>query len=157
LRGCTPDRVYPVLFLDAKHRLGVREDLQSKPEDKAVEVKLQHCGEAKVRFLDQGRRPVVDHQPFLYVMVPPNRSGEEGEEELEDRHAEMHELDEFDLLHYRDGPRTDTDGRSILPALIPGVRYRMINRADPNGGWREFEATAGQTLSLSDVIIKRLR
>jgi RNA polymerase sigma factor (sigma-70 family) len=157
LRGCTPGRVYPVLFLDAKHRLGARADLRAEPDGKPAEVRLQPCGEAEVRFLDQRRRPVAGHQPFLYVMVPPDGVGDEGEEDLEERPAEMHELDELDLLHYRDGPRTDTDGRVLLPALIPGVRYRMNHYVDLDGGWREFEAAAGQTLSLPDVIIKRPR
>src|SRR5262249_25680158 len=103
------------------------------------------------------RRPVAGHQPFLYVMVPPDHASDEGEEDMEGRPAEMHELDEFDLLHYRDGPRTDADGRVMLPALIPGVRYRMNHYTDADGGWREFETTAGQTLSLPDVIIERSR
>jgi hypothetical protein len=44
-----------------------------------------------------------------------------------------------------------------LPALIPGVRYRMNHYLDADGGWREFEVTPGQTLSLPDVILRRPR
>jgi hypothetical protein len=69
----------------------------------------------------------------------------------------MHELDEFDLCHYQKGPHTDACGRVTLPALIPGVRYRMDHYVDADGGWREFEAVEGQTLSLPDVTLQRSR
>src|SRR5262249_10367106 len=101
LRGCVPGRVYPVLFLDAKHRLGARAELVADPvKRKPVEVKLKRCGEAQVRFVDPRGRPVAGHEPFLYVMVPPDRPGDEEEDSLEEPASEMHELDEFDLYHY---------------------------------------------------------
>jgi hypothetical protein len=157
LRGCTAGRVYPTLFLDSKHRLGSRVDLRAEPDEKPVEVKLQRCGEAEVRFLDEQRHPVAGLKPILYLKVPPDRAGVEVEEEREYLPAEKHELDEFDLLHYRDGPRTDKDGRVMLPALIPGVCYQLVNASSRERGRREFQVATGQTLSLPDAIIKRPR
>jgi RNA polymerase sigma factor (sigma-70 family) len=182
LRGCVPGRAYPVLFLDARHRLGVKVELLAVEDGKPVEVRLQPCGAAEVRFVDARGRPVAGYQPFLYVMVPSDRAGDEedGPEpaaaethnryklcpdypdtpptgKLPPRTAEMHELDEFDLDHYRDGPRTDAEGRVTLPALIPGVRYRMNHYLDAGGAWREFETAAGQTLSLPEVVLPHRR
>jgi RNA polymerase sigma factor (sigma-70 family) len=158
LRGCVPGRVYPVLFLDAKCRLGALAELTAgRGEEKRVEVRLKPCGEAVVHFVDPRGRPVAGHMPFLYVMVPPDQPGDEEADDGEGPPAEMHELDEFDLRHYQKGPYTDASGRVTLPALIPGVRYRMDHYMDADGGWREFEAAAGQTLSLPNVTIKRPR
>jgi RNA polymerase sigma factor (sigma-70 family) len=154
LRGCVPGRVYPVLFLDPSRRLGAQVELLAEANGKPVEVRLQSCGVAEVRFVDESGQPVAGHQPFLYVMVPPDRrEGEEGV--APSSAAAMHELDEFDPDHYRDGPRTDADGRVALPALIPGVRYRMSHYRDDSGAWREIETKPGQTLSLPDVVLNR--
>jgi RNA polymerase sigma factor (sigma-70 family) len=182
LRGCVAGRVYPVLFLDARRRLGAKVELQAAADSKPVEVRLQPCGAADVRFVDAHGQPVAGYQPFLFVMVPSDRAVEEEDDsepaavaihqqdksDREDsislplgkrppRTAEMHELDEFDPDHYRDGPRTDGEGRVTLPALIPGVRYRMSHYLDSSGRWDEFETAAGQTLSLPDVVLHHRR
>jgi hypothetical protein len=152
VRGCLPGRVYPLLFLDARRRLGAQLELTAPTDNtKPIEVRLQPCGSAEVRFVDARGRPVAGYQPFLYVMVPSDRLDDE--DSVESDPAEMHELDEFDPDHYRDGPRTDAEGRVILPNLIPGVRYRMSHYLNAGGTWREFEVEAGQTLSLPDVVL----
>lgn len=156
LRGCVPGRIYPVLFLDSRRRLGVKAELLAVADGKPVDVRLQPCGSANVRFVEERGRPVAGHQPYLYVMVPSDRASEE-EDGTETVSAEMHELDEFDPDHYRHEPRTDAEGRVTLPALIPGVRYRMSHYRDASGAWREIEAMAGQTLSLPDVVLYRHR
>jgi hypothetical protein len=153
LPGCVPGRLYPVLFLDARRCLGARVDLLAGG-DRPVDVRLQPCGTAEVRFLDAHGQAVAGHQPFLYVMAPPDRATEDGDGR-EPAPAEMHELDEFDPGHYRDGPRTDAAGRVALPALIPGVRHRMSGYLDAGGAWREFETRQGQKLSLPDVVLPR--
>jgi hypothetical protein len=182
IRGCVPGRIYPVLFLDARRRLGALVELRAAPDGKPVEVRLQPCAEADARFVDAHGRPVAGYQPFLYVMVPPDRASEEEDDpesasteihvrdefgqdprnphpsmKMPPRTAEMHELDEFDPEHYREGPRTDAEGRVTLPLLIPGVRYRMNHYQDAAGAWREFAASAGQTLSLPDVVLHHRR
>jgi RNA polymerase sigma factor (sigma-70 family) len=175
LRGCVAGRVYPVLFLDARRRLGAKVELLAAVDGKPVEVRLQPCGAADVRFVDANGRPVAGYQPFLYAMVPSDREESEEwrvrSEEKEGRPesslllswkgkrrtAQMHELDEFDPDHYRDGPRTDAEGRVTLPSLIPGVRYRMSHYQDVTGAWCEFEVEPGQKLSLPDVRLNRAR
>jgi RNA polymerase sigma factor (sigma-70 family) len=182
LRGCVPGRVYPLFFLDARHRLGAKVKLRAADDGKPVEVRLQPCGTAEVRFVDAGGRPVAGYQPFLFVMVPSDRSSDEEDDsepaaaaahkrdKVDPEHtdssspnnwpprtAEMHELDELDPDHYRDGPRTDAEGRVSLPALIPGVRYRMSHYLDADGRWDEFETAAGQSLSLPDVVLPHRR
>lgn len=153
LRGCLPGRVYPVLFLDSRRRLGAQVELVAETDKtKPIEVRLQPCGAAEARFVDARGRPVAGYQPFLYVMVPSGRLGDD-EDDAEPAPAEMHELDEFDPDHYREGPKTDAEGRVTLPALIPGARYRMSRWVDAAGAWREFQTAAGQTLSLPDVVL----
>ncbi len=154
LRGCVPGRVYPVLILDAKRRLGAKVELLADADGNPVEVRLQPCGTARVRFIDDRGRPVAGYQPYLYAMVPSDRAVD-GEDGLEPTPAEMHELDEFDPTHYRREPRTDAEGFVSLPALIPGVRYRMSHYRDAAGTWREIETKPGQTLSLPDVVLNR--
>jgi hypothetical protein len=156
LHGCVPGRVYPTLFLDARRGLGARVELIAGIDNaKPIEVRLQPCGAAEVRFVDARGRPVAGYQPFLYVMVPPDRLDDD--EDAEPAPAEMHELDELDPDRYREGPKTDAEGCVTLPALIPGVRYRMSRYLDASGGWREFETTSGQTLSLPDVVLRHRR
>jgi RNA polymerase sigma factor (sigma-70 family) len=182
VRGCVPGRIYPLLFLDTRRRLGALVELPAAADGKPVEVRLQPCGQAEVRFVDARGRPVAGYQPFLYQMVPSDRAGEEEDDpefasteihvwdefgkdphnphptvKMPPRTAEMHELDEFNPEHYRDGPRTDAEGHVTLPLLIPGVRYRMNHYQDAAGAWREFEVSAGQTLSLPDVVLHHRR
>lgn len=152
LGGCIPGRVYPVLFLDARRRLGLKAELLADTEEKPVEIRLLPCGSAKVRFVEEMGRPRAGYQPFLYVMVPSDRP-EGAEDDLEPSTPEMHELDEFDPAHYRGIPRTDADGFVTLPALIPGVSYRMSHYRTAAGAWREFGASTGQIVSLPDVVL----
>src|SRR6202022_81320 len=53
LHGCDPQETYPVLFLDARHRLGAAVKLSAKhAAGDPVTVRLTPCGSARLRFVD---------------------------------------------------------------------------------------------------------
>src|SRR5205823_362618 len=56
-----------------------------------------------------------------------------------------------DPRHYVKGPRTDADGRVLLPALVPGALYRL---ARLDGTTRDFRVEAGKGVDLGDVRIQ---
>src|SRR5262249_50653526 len=74
LRGCDPERTYPVYFLAAKTRLGALVEVAGKG-DEPVTVKLAPCGSAVVRFVDADGNPRPSYRPNpfgLQLLVRPN-------------------------------------------------------------------------------------
>lgn len=57
-----------------------------------------------------------------------------------------------DPRHYGAGPRTDAEGKIILPCLVPGANYR-ISQLD--GKARDFTVEPGQTVDLGDVRVAK--
>ena len=54
--------------------------------------------------------------------------------------------------------RTDAQGKTTFPLLIPGATYRVA-ALEPGKGWTgkvEFRAAAGKTVKLPDVVLHRV-
>jgi RNA polymerase sigma factor (sigma-70 family) len=153
LRGCEPGRVYPVLFLDGKNNIGARVDLQDPVDGKALRVKLQHCGEATARVLDELGEPCSHFAPNMWIMAPCDYVADANEIELANRADEAHRLAGFDVWNYRlgNGPATDDHGFVVFPGLIPGVRYRLVDPSNSGGKMVEFEVSTGQSLTLPEI------
>jgi RNA polymerase sigma factor (sigma-70 family) len=149
LRGCEAGRLYTVLFLDARHKFGARVDLRA--DGQAATVKLERCGQVAVRMINE-RFEAWNKSPVLAVVVPP-RPASKGEPEEAPPGDVLYAMSRFDPLHY--GRTTtlahDKQGKMILPALIPGVRYRLANvRARTGNGELKpiyWEVGPGQSLT----------
>ena len=59
LHGCDPGSSAPVLFLDAKRQRGATVELSGKQAGEDVEVKMEHCGTATVRLVDEQGKPAA--------------------------------------------------------------------------------------------------
>jgi protocatechuate 3,4-dioxygenase beta subunit len=146
LRGCDPDETYPVHFLDAKNRRGATVQVTPKEAgDRLLTVRLQPCGQAVVRFVDRGGKPVPDFSPEVRVVARPGGKGVD---------ADSDSVANVDPLNYGGGgPVADAAGRCTLPALIPGVTYRL------NGpglkAAKEVVVKPGETLDVGNVVVDR--
>jgi RNA polymerase sigma factor (sigma-70 family) len=156
LQGLDPDKTYHVYFLDPKNKLGATVELSGKQIADSVKVQLAPCGSAAVRFLNAEGKPIVNRHPALEIVVTPGhhffdvKSSEQGK-----LAADADFVANFDRLNYWDRPKTDSQGRVTLSALIPGATYRiifasMMNFENP----KEFTVESGKTTDLGDITFK---
>jgi RNA polymerase sigma factor (sigma-70 family) len=150
LRGCDPERAYPLYFLDARNQLGASAKLSVKEAGgKEVTVRLSPCGSAAARFVDERGKSLAGFRaPFYFVVRPgPQESATEPT-------ADSDIVANVDRLHYPGaGLPADAEGRCRYPALIPGATYRLLDY--DLKVVREFRVAAGQALSLGDLVIRR--
>jgi hypothetical protein len=154
LRGCDPEKSYPVHFLDAKNKAGATVELSGKQAGEEVTVRLAPCGAATTRLLDAAGKPLANRPLWLDLVVTPgpspfdHKANEKGEL-LADEVA----VSAFDFRH---APPTDAEGRVTFPALIPGATYRIVDLADRGDVVKcEFKAESGKTVKLPDVVRKK--
>jgi hypothetical protein len=63
---------YQVFFVDAKNGLGASAELVAKDAgNNPPTVKMNPCGSAKVRLVDDKGKPRVKYQPRLWMLLPP--------------------------------------------------------------------------------------
>jgi hypothetical protein len=157
LRGCDPDKTYPVYFLDAEHGWGATVALSGKQAaGEPVTVRLGPCGKAGVRFLDAQGEPIGNATPHLELVVTPGPSPYSNEALQKGVLASDGDfVANIDRLHYY-GLRTNAGGRCTLPALIPGATYRIsVQGEDGKTRTKEFTVTVGQALDLGDIPMRR--
>jgi RNA polymerase sigma factor (sigma-70 family) len=167
LRGCDPEKSYPVLFLDSDHHWGAAVEISGKQAGgEPVTVRLAPCGTAKARLLNSQGKPAKNFPPmpnlvWLEVVVTPGRSLASRFREKEATDKDTPYADELSLCfvdrkHYWD-LRSDTEGRCTFPALIPGATYRIIGQGLSGGTifQKDFTVESGQMLDLGDVTITR--
>jgi RNA polymerase sigma factor (sigma-70 family) len=142
LRGCDPERTYPVYFLDAKNKLGASVTLSAKEAgDRPPTVRLERCGSATVRFVDREGKPRAGYRPFVDLVARP---GDKDVEPVRDF------ISYTDPLHYGGlGPAADAEGRCTFPVLIPGATYQILG----NDLSKEFTVKSGETRNLGDVVV----
>jgi hypothetical protein len=130
LKGCHPDKSYPVIFFQEKKGWGALVHISGEQVGKPLDVRLQPCGSAKARFLTAEGRPVAggDGKGLLAVLGA-------GDTTL---------WADFSWhSNIREDWRTDSEGRITWRDLVPGVTYRINNR--------EFTVKPGETLDLGDL------
>jgi hypothetical protein len=63
----------------------------------------------------------------------------------------------IDPINYADGPVSDTQGRVVFPALIPGATYQIQNLSEEADRpiRKEFAVKTGETVELGDIRIEK--
>jgi RNA polymerase sigma factor (sigma-70 family) len=157
LHGCDPEKSYPVSLLDARHQTGATVELSGKQAGEAVTVRLAPCGRAATRLVDAEGKPLAKQGLWLELVVTPGASRYDLKKTYEEGQpaADAEYVGNIDHLNYRDGPRTDADGRITFPALVPGATYRIVEVGDKDDMVKcEFRAESGKTVTLPDVVRK---
>jgi hypothetical protein len=154
LPGCDPARTYPVLFLDAKNKLGAVAEVPGDQAAERPDVRLEPCGAARVRVLDADGQPAAGCRLEVEMLLEPDApAGDAAARSARPALADPYLASWVDPLNYLHGPVTDDDGRATLPALVPGARYRVLARH--GRAWRasaeSFTVRPGETLILPDL------
>jgi len=158
LYGVDPDKPAPIYILDPKNGLGARHELSARNPAEPTVVRLAPCGQAEVRYFDEGGRPVEGQPVELAIVFTAGFSPFVGPDRLkpDEWAADEDFYANFDRRHYGDEPHTDKDGRCLLPDLIPGAAYRLqyCTKSGKNALY-DFVAEAGKTIHLPDLVVKR--
>jgi RNA polymerase sigma factor (sigma-70 family) len=142
LRGCDPEKTYPVYFLDAGNKLGASVMLSAKAAgDRPTTVRLEPYGSATARFVNREGKPRAGYRPFFDLVVRP---GDKDVDPVRDF------VTHTDPLHYGGiGPAADAEGRCTFPALIPGLTYQFLG----DNLSKEFTVKPGTTRDLGDIVV----
>ncbi|WP_406699206.1 sigma-70 family RNA polymerase sigma factor [Singulisphaera sp. Ch08] len=162
LHGLEPEKAVPTYFLDAQHGWGATAELSGKQTGEDVTVRLQPCGQAKARFVGPNGKPLAKRDIGLNVqfLMTPGASQEFFVDRGERLQADAAYLSNVDPKHYGKGLVTDTQGRVILPALIPGAPYRISDVSTRNvlekGAQirKDFTVKSGETADLGDILVE---
>jgi RNA polymerase sigma factor (sigma-70 family) len=152
-----PDVTFPLLFLDPARDLGAFVKLPGKQAGgEPVTVRLEACGTARARFVDDKGKPLAEYQPNLLLLLPPGPHPvpdgltDRAQRGLRSRIALG--ADQLDPRRYQKGPATDAGGRATLPGLIPGATYRLLLSG---GKTRDFSVRSGEPLDLGELTAVR--
>jgi RNA polymerase sigma factor (sigma-70 family) len=163
LRGLDPDKTARVSILDADHEWGTTVELSGNQAGEDMTIRLQPCGQAKARFVNPDGKPVVKFFPHFEILGTPGptaygRSAKDRAELTADATLTVN----VDRKHYgRQTARTDAEGRIILPDLIPGACYRILDFSTINVQGKgaqvrkDFTIKPGETLDLGDILIEK--
>jgi RNA polymerase sigma factor (sigma-70 family) len=138
------------LLRDTPGRIGAVAEVSAKQAgEKPITVKLQPCGKAVVRFVDDKGKP-AKAQPWLELIITPKQGKVQPEWVV------------LGSPHGVFAPQItltpDKEGKVTIPGLIPGATYRI--RGFDKGGRelifdREFTAESGNTLKLDDIQVEK--
>jgi len=164
LHGLAPDVEVPVFFLEPKRKLGATVNLSGRSDPGGpITIRLESCGTAKARLVDSSGKPLAEYRdPYLLSMVVtpgPSRFSRDKADQSR-LAADQDDLSRIDSINYVDGPVSDSQGRVIFPALIPGATYRVYDRTtiDNEAGpqlRKEFTVKPGETLDLGDILMEK--
>jgi hypothetical protein len=126
-------------------------------------IRLQPCGQARVRFVDPDGKPVAKLNvfPYLELLMTPGTTRIMIAGRGEHPAADEASLPRVDFQHYPNGPSTDADGRITLPDLIPGAPYRIVDystrRAVEKGLEirKDFTVKPGEIVDLGEILVAK--
>jgi beta-lactamase regulating signal transducer with metallopeptidase domain len=155
LAGLAHDVEYPTYFLDAKRQLGATEIIKAGDGERTVVLKP--CGKAKLRLIDDNRKPLSGENATVEMVVTPGASRYDRDAtERGELAADADYLANIDRTNHWHSAKSDEQGQLTLPALIPGASYRITAA---RGGRlqvvNEFQVKASETLDLGDIVVER--
>ena len=163
LHGLDPDTEVPVYFLDPQRKLGATVRFSGQPAASGpIAVRLEPCGAATARLVRSDHKALGGFtQPRLIGMVVtpgPLASIKTRKEGI--RIADYDIMTRIDPINYEKDTASDSQGRIVFPALVPGATYRIIDLTtirDPSGPQlrKEFTVKPGETLDLGDLRIEK--
>jgi hypothetical protein len=164
LPGCDPQKGGTVYLFDRENAFGATVEFSgAEASGSPLTVKLEPCGNARLRYVDNAGKAVAAHRPWLLFELTPGKvmaavtvTGND-DQELEGDWVMWANLDRerFSSL------TTDSEGRVTLSALIPGAPYAIANdgtlAADMIQGMSktEFRVKSAETLTVPDIVIPR--
>jgi hypothetical protein len=159
LPGCDPEGMSEIFFLDGKNLLGGVAKLSGKQAGQTVTVRLERCGSARARFLDEQGRPLAKMRVSPHILITP---GVDFADSFKDPGptAETAFVQSLARDRYKEPTRTDADGRITFPALPPGATFWLSASVPGRGSvhvQREFKVKPGEILDLGDIRIKTSR
>jgi hypothetical protein len=161
LHGLAPEASTRICVLDPKHEWGTSVQISGKQSAAEVSIRVEPCGKAKARFVGPDGKPLAKYRPhFEFVATPGPSRYSRSKQNQADLAADAELLANVDREHYWRGPVTDAEGRIILPSLIPGALYRIIdfstvNDQDRGMRVRDFTVKPGETLDLGEIVIEK--
>ena len=140
------DSKYPVALIDVAHKQGLFTTQTGKAQERLPTFRLQPCGSAMGELKTENGRGLVNAPIELAAVLPFVPYGKPVEEIETPWYRNLN----------RDEPgQTTIGGKFALPALVPGLRYRLYAGT---GNWRrlvkEFTVEPGQKLQLGSLIVK---
>jgi protocatechuate 3,4-dioxygenase beta subunit/transposase-like protein len=149
LPGCDPDRPVQAFFLDVKNRQGAVVELSGKDAGKPLTVRLQPCGTARARLVNDRGQPLTEaYADAGIVLTPgcPSHLKKEGQSLAGVAHLDPHRY------------KPNAQGRVRLAALIPGAKlWLSVLQADGVlfAVHKEFQVEPGKTTDLGDIVVKK--
>ena len=164
--GLAPDAEVPVYFLEPQRKLGAVVNLSVKSAAAGpISVRLEPCGFARASLVDPDGKPVAKPMrdlSIMMVMTPgPARNNFPNDKANGILSADEGRLAEVDPINYATDLVPDTEGRIMLPVLIPGATYRFTDYTTFVRGQtgpeirKEFTVKPGEKLILGDIRIGR--
>jgi hypothetical protein len=164
LHGVAPDRQYQCSFLDAEHGWGTTLSVTAAmAADGPLTVKLEPCGSAKARLVDEQRQPLKNATLNLSIVATPGPGNDLGGDSLTEEQRNMLSADEeiyanVDRANYWEARKSDCEGHVKLPFLIPGATYRIYEYTRGKSGhahrWRDFSVEPGRETYLGDARVR---
>jgi RNA polymerase sigma factor (sigma-70 family) len=161
LPGCDPERTSEVFFVDEKNRWGAIVKLAGQDTGKPITVRLERCGSASVRLVDEKRNPIPKADTWVYFFITPGADtyGREDIEKIDPATGQSPIPAEMACAPYNTcRGYTDADGRISFHGLIPGATYQLGGQSSFTRGstWLrgDFKVEAGQVLDLGEVEVK---
>jgi RNA polymerase sigma factor (sigma-70 family) len=163
LHGLDPAQAVPVIFFDPIHEWGATVELSGKRSGDDLLVQLKPNGRARARFVGPDGRPIAGFQlgfNFELIITPGPPRNSRRKEDRGKLAADAGDMVNMDQRHYLNFPPADSDGRVVLPNLVPGAVYRILDSSTtdvPDKGVqarRDFSVKPGEELALGDVLIE---
>ena len=164
LHGLDPDSEVPVYFLEPKRKLGATVQLSGKSAAGGqLTVRLQPCGMAQARLVNPNGQPVASYRAPALISMTVTPGVHRPIRNPADRNrlfADGDFLTRIDSINYLNDPTSDTQGRIVFPALIPGATYRVLDptrnrQVDEPPVARDFTVKPGEILELGDLRIDK--
>jgi RNA polymerase sigma factor (sigma-70 family) len=163
LHGLDPDADVPISFLEPRRKLGANVRFSGKrAEGEPIVVKLEPCGAATARVVGPESKPLRSMTPPMAInmVVTPGEVSQKNARMQGTFIADAGALTSVDPVNYPKPPASDDQGRVVLPALVPGTTYQIVDRTTgptPAGPKlrKEFTVKPGETLDLGDILIEK--